>query len=192
MKKDLSEKFFRRSAVVVAKDLLGCELSIHHGKNIVSGMIVETEAYLDDDPASHAFGGKRNRNQPMFLSGGYVYVYFIYGNHFCFNVVTGLEGVGEAVLIRALEPLNGIDLMKRRRKKSNIHDLCSGPGKLCQALGINMDINGQSILRNPVMNVSRLKKFRSTQIESSHRIGIRKAVEMPYRFSVVQSEFVSG
>lgn len=142
----LALEFYLRNAEIVARDLLGRILVRYEGSGErFSGRIVETEAYLPDDPASHSFRGPTRRNSSMFLEGGHSYVYRIYGIHRCFNAVTGAEGVGAAVLIRALEPLEGIPTMWMRRfgemrpavpGKAGLNGLCSGPGKLCRALGI--------------------------------------------------------
>src|SRR3989338_1070928 len=128
----LDKSFFKKSTLNAAQNLLGCYL-IH---NNCTGKIVETEAYLHNDKASHSFKGKTNRNEAMFSEAGKAYVYFTYGMHHCFNVVTNKKGVGEAVLIRALELIKGIEIMKKRRKTNNVRDLCNGPAKLVIAFGI--------------------------------------------------------
>lgn len=186
-----SKRFFQRSALILAKDLLGCVLHVKHRNQIVSGMIVETESYHESDPASHSYGGPKNRNRIMFSDGGFGYVYFIYGNHFCFNVVAGKAGIGEAVLIRALEPINGLNIMRKNRKKTKIEDLCSGPGKLCQALGINKTHNGVSLLESDSIYISRSKKIKPANIVASRRIGITKGVEHLERFHLRDSKFIS-
>jgi len=126
------EDFLSGSAPEVAKNLLGCVLR----NGGTAGIIVETEAYSQDDAASHSFRGLTKRNSPMFGAPGTIYVYFTYGMHNCFNIVTNEEGIGEAVLIRALEPIEGAEIMKKRRGTENIRELCSGPARLVQALGI--------------------------------------------------------
>lgn len=191
MMKKLSKQFFQRPATRVAPDLLGCILRFHHKKNIVSGYIVETEAYLENEPASHSFGGMRVRNQPMFLLGGHTYVYFIYGNHFCFNIVTGKKDSGEAVLIRAIEPIEGVEMMKKNRKKEKILDLCSGPGKLCQAFGINKSHNAVYLPHATQIMITKGMKLLKRNIEISKRIGIRKAADLMYRYTIRDSKFVS-
>jgi DNA-3-methyladenine glycosylase len=186
-----SRRFFERSAEILAKDLLGCILYIRHGRKILSGTIVETESYHESDPASHSFRGRKKRNLPMFLSGGYVYVYFIYGNHFCVNIVAGKKDIGEAVLIRALEPLTGIEQMKVNRKKDDIHDLCSGPGKLCAALGIDKTFNGIDLSGSKNIYLTRSKKIPKKNIIASKRIGLTKGVDKLLRFTIRDSKFVS-
>ncbi len=144
--------FFNRDTVQVARNLLGCSLvHVLDDGTRLSGRIVETEAYLPGDSASHGYRGRTERNAPMFMKAGTAYVYFIYGMHFCFNVVTEGEGVPAAVLIRAVQPAEGIDVMQRNRMRSHIpkppknlriSNLCNGPGKLCQAFAINREVNG--------------------------------------------------
>lgn len=171
-----------------AKELLGCILIHETPQGVTAGVIVETEAYLSDDPACHASRGMTKRNKPMFGPAGDAYVYFVYGMHYCFNVVTNDAGVGEAVLIRALKPLEGLDVMRERRSKQDVTDLCSGPAKLCQALGISLDLNGVSVESG---------SFRiepgdvSGNIGVSGRIGISRGEELPYRFFIEDSKFVS-
>ena len=149
--KSLPKSFFNKSTLDIAKGLLG-KYIIHQTKEgLVAGKIVETEAYLIDDPASHSFNGETNRNKSMFMKAGTSYVYFTYGMYHCFNVVTNKEGVGEAVLIRALEPVEGLEVMKRNRGKkgtefSDARNLCSGPAKLVIALGITKEHDGLDLL----------------------------------------------
>lgn len=182
--KPLPKNFFSKSTLEVARNLLGCYLI----SGSCVGKIVETEAYLWNDPASHSFRGKTQRNSAMFGKAGTVYVYFIYGNHYCFNIVTNKEGVGEAVLIRALEPVNGIELMKKRRGIEEVNKLCNGPGKLVQALGISKEDNGKSLLRGKL----RLKKgVKVRMIKECERIGIVNGKELPYRFYIEGNKFVS-
>ena len=176
------------TAVALAPQLLGWEL-VGMG---VAGRIVEVEAYEPDDPASHTFQGKTKRNAVMFGPPGRLYAYLIYGIHICANVVVGPPGRGAAVLIRALEPTEGVALMAERRGSASTKDLCSGPGKLCQALGISLDLDGSDLLdrRSPV----RLRPPAQTlteRIVTGPRIGITKAVGQPWRFGLADSPHLS-
>ncbi len=186
-----SPSFFARSALKVAPELLGKILVRNAGGRRIAGRIVEVEAYLgEDDPASHGFRGKTERNAVMFGPAGRVYVYFTYGNHFCMNVVTGREGKAGAVLIRALEPLEGIPFMRRRRKKERLTDLASGPGKLCQALAVDRKLNGANLAKNEIWIEWSLKRGRIVKAQSG-RVGISTAIDRPYRFFIRDSPFVS-
>ena len=171
-----------------AKELLGCELVVKSQQGTVSGIIVETEAYLCDDEACHASRGKSKRNATMFEEAGSVYVYLIYGMYHCMNIVTNDEGIGEAVLIRAIEPKQGVELMKQRRGTDDIKNLCSGPGKICQALGVDVSDDGL------MLDASRIhirERSRTPEIVEDTRIGISKAQHLPYRFYIKDSQFVS-
>lgn len=138
----LQREFYNRSALIVAQELIGKKLV--HGET--AGIIIETEAYLGElDAAAHSYKGRTARTEIQFGAGGFAYVYQIYGKNFCFNVVANLENIPEAVLIRALEPTDGVELMKIRRNKNNLRDLCSGPGKLAQALSITKNLNGADL-----------------------------------------------
>jgi DNA-3-methyladenine glycosylase len=132
----LPKSFFEQDVETVAVGLLGCELVHSNSQGITSGIIVETECYSQDDAASHSYRGKTERTRVMFGPGGYAYIYFTYGMHYCFNVVSGRAGHGQGVLIRALEPKQGIELMQKRRNKEKVHELANGPAKLVQAMGI--------------------------------------------------------
>lgn len=169
----LPKNFFERDAVTVAKELLGCVL----GKDGVSGIIIETEAYSDDE-ASHAFT-KTPRSILMHETYGHAYVYFTYGMHYCFNVTCDKKKQG-AVLIRALLPLEGIPKMKKRRKMSDEKNLTNGPAKLTQALNISKKDNGTKIGEN--IHIYRYKKFSPKHIEATPRIGISKANDLLWRF----------
>ena len=160
----------------------------------MSGMIVEVEAYNGgDDPASHAFRGPTPRNQVMFLGGGILYVYFTYGMHFCANVVTGREGSGSAVLLRALEPCDGVSAMARHRSRpaSERATLLSGPAKLCQAMKIGRDDNGTDLCGDRIWIEDRGLTVPSRSIITSPRIGITRGKEKPWRFCVEGSRFLS-
>lgn len=174
--------FFSRDAVAVAKGLLGKVISIRG----CSGRIVETEAY-QDDPASHAFR-RTERSALMFDTYGYVYVYLIYGVHNCLNFTTNLPGEAGAVLIRAVEPISGIGLMKKRRKTGKKENLCSGPGKLCSALGIDKRYNGLKLGREICVFDD---GFKVKKIGKSPRIGIRDALDLQWRFFAEGNQFVS-
>ena len=180
LKKDL----FKKDAVYAAEKLLG--KVIKFGK--CSGMIVEAEAY-QADPASHAWK-LTPRSEIMFHSYGKWYIYFIYGMYYCINITTNGEKEAGAVLIRALEPLDGIDLMKRRRKTNDVHNLCSGPGKLCQAFGIDKKLNGSVV--NDKIFVYDYKKLKKKDIVRTSRVGIKRGTELDWRFYIKNNEFVSG
>ena len=173
--------------LVVAKALIGCVVE-HDG---VAGVIVETEAYHDSEPACHAFVGVTPRTATLFGPPGRAYVYRSYGIHALLNAVCEPEGVGAAVLIRALQPLAGISAMRARRGVQREQDLCSGPGKLTQALGIDLRENGSDLACGPVRICAREAAWRKPQILASERIGITKAVELPWRFSVAGNPHVS-
>lgn len=178
----LPRKFFKRDAVQVAPQLLGKILSV----NDCLSRIVETEAY-EGDSASHAF--KRTaRSAVMFDTYGYVYVYLIYGMHYCVNITTNKVGDAGAVLIRAVQPLTGMEFLIKRRKTTVLPDLCNGPGKLCAALGITKMMNGVP-LGNGVQIFD--DKFKVGKIASSSRIGIKDAQDLPWRFFIEGNEFVS-
>lgn len=185
----LPQSFYEEDAVTLARKLIGCELVHDSGRGLTSGVIVETEAYSQDDAASHSFKGVTNRTRVMFGAAGHVYVYFTYGMHYCFNVVCGPAGHGQAVLIRALKPLNGVELMKKRRNRDAEHELCNGPAKLVQAMGITMNDYGRPLFAgalyiNPASHAS-------YEISIGPRVGITKAVDEPWRFWMSDSKYVS-
>jgi DNA-3-methyladenine glycosylase len=171
--------------VEVARDMVGCV--VRHGET--SGRIVETEAYHETEPACHAFVGLTPRTRVLFGPPGIAYVYRSYGIHALLNAVTESEGVGAAVLVRALEPLDGIDLMRERRGLERVEDLCSGPGKLTQALGIGLELN-DTPLGDPIEILPRAPGEPPRTVAGA-RIGINKAVELPWRFCDVDSLCVS-
>ncbi len=183
---------YRRNVVEVARSLLGAVLAHYSDEGFTAGIIVETEAYRgSDDPACHAARGKTPRNYVMFGPPGRAYVYFIYGNHYCFNVVTGTEGQGEAVLIRALEPLDGLELMRKRRGMGHkIINLTSGPGKLCAAMGISREHNGITVLAPPLFIASGIG-VEDARVAVSTRIGIKQGRDIPWRFYLKENAFVS-
>jgi DNA-3-methyladenine glycosylase len=179
--------FYGRNTVEVAQDLLGCCLVHLEGDMTTAGMIVETEAYLSGDPAAHSFRGKTKRNAVLFGPVGHAYVYLIYGMHYCINVATGEEGSGEAVLIRALDPVQGIPVMISRRGVEDPLQLCSGPGKLTRAMGITSRCNGTSFMGEHLRILSRDSTpggvaVRKEELVRTTRIGIAKAAEERLRF----------
>ena len=179
--------FYNRPVLLVARDLIGCVVS-NEG---AAGVIVETEAYHHSEPASHAYVGLTERTRTLFGPPGRAYVYRSYGIHACLNAVCEPEGVGAAVLIRALEPTEGIELMRARRGLERLEDLCSGPGKLTQALGIGLEDNGCDLAVGPVVFARRPRRWRDVPVGASRRIGITKATELEWRFSVVGSRYLS-
>ncbi|HEY8581438.1 MAG TPA: DNA-3-methyladenine glycosylase [Capillimicrobium sp.] len=183
----LTPDFFARPVLEVAPDLLGCTLT--HGET--SGVIVETEAYHDSEPACHAHVGLTARTHPLFGPPGRAYVYRSYGIHALVNAVCEPEGVGAAVLIRALEPLDGIEIMRVRRRVARDVDLCNGPGKLTQALDIELRDNTSDLLAGPVRIGPRLDAWRDVEWVTGPRIGITKAAELPWRFCALGAPTVS-
>jgi DNA-3-methyladenine glycosylase len=183
----LERAFYARSVHDVARDLVGCTLR-HAG---AAGRIVETESYHMDEAACHAHAGVTNRTSTLFGPPGRAYVYFSYGVHSLLNAVAEEEGLGAAVLIRALEPVEGIELMRERRGLERAEDLCSGPGKLTQALGIGLALNGSSLLDGPIELHAREAGARPPRIVLGERIGITKAVDLPWRFCDADSRHVS-
>ena len=196
--KKLHRNFYTRDVLSVARDLLGKYLVKKTYGKILSGRIVEVEAYDGRfDEAAHTFRGKTPRNAVMFNEGGYFYVYFTYGNYFCCNVVTGAEGEGTAVLIRAVEPVMGIKKMTKNRygreqlnNDKEKYNLTSGPGKLCRAFGINgkqygLDLTGEKVY------ITNGKKIPDVNVVITNRIGIKKSAQLPWRFYIKDNPFVS-
>jgi DNA-3-methyladenine glycosylase len=183
----LGESFFARSVHEVARDLIGCELTVDG----VGGVIVETEAYEADDPACHAYVGRTARNEVLFGPPSRAYVYLSYGIHSLMNAVCEPDGRAAAVLIRALEPTHGLDEMHRRRGRASVADLCSGPGKLTEALDVGLDLNGVSLLEPPFELSDRAGGWETPQILAGPRIGITKAVELPWRYCAAGNRHVS-
>ena len=182
--KPLKRTFFARSVHEVAPDLIGATLLV----NGVGGVIVEVEAYHHTDPAAHSFRGPTLRNQVMFGPPGFVYVYRSYGIHWCINFVCEKAGSASAVLIRALEPTHGIAAMRRRRKLDDERSLCSGPGKVTQALGITHAHNALALDAPPIALYARVGK---AEISAGVRVGITKAIELPWRYGLKGSRFLS-
>src|SRR4051812_49141829 len=174
-----------RSPHDVAPELIGAQLYVDG----VGGVIVEVEAYDHEDPAAHGFGNRRTeRNASMFLGGGHAYVYRSYGIHWCLNIVCGEVGVAGAVLVRALKPTRNVHTMRARRGVRGIRDLCSGPGKLCQALAITRDLDGKRFGEPPFLLVPRPHPL---AVVTGPRIGISKAVDLPWRYGLAGSRYVS-
>jgi DNA-3-methyladenine glycosylase len=179
--------FYARGVVDVARDLIGCVVRC----GSTAGVIVETEAYHESEPACHAFVGLTPRTRVLFGRPGVAYVYRSYGIHALFNAVAEPAGVGAAALIRALDPVDGIDLMRARRRVERLDQLCSGPGKLTQALGIGLEQNGCDLGRGPVTIDPRPPAWADPEITASARIGITKAVDLPWRFCALGNPSVS-
>ncbi|MBH5397305.1 DNA-3-methyladenine glycosylase [Bradyrhizobium sp. CNPSo 4010] len=182
--KQLKRAFFGRSVHEVAHDLIGATMLVDG----VGGIIVEVEAYHHTDPAAHSYRGPTPRNQVMFGPPGFAYVYRSYGIHWCVNFVCEEEGSASAVLIRALEPTHGLAAMRRRRHLQDAHALCSGPGKLTEALGITIAHNALPLDRPPIALHARTE---DVEVATGIRIGITKAVELPWRYGVRDSKFLS-
>jgi len=180
----LDRAFFARSVHQVAPDLIGATLTVEG----VGGRIVEVEAYHHTDPAAHSYRGPTPRNAVMFGPPGYAYVYRSYGIHWCLNFVCEPEGSASAVLIRAIEPLEGLAKMRRRRRLMDERLLCSGPGRLAQAMGVTDKHNGLALDRRPFELIARRDK---PEVVAGVRIGITKAVELPWRYGLKGSRFRS-
>jgi DNA-3-methyladenine glycosylase len=180
----LGRGFFARSVHEVAPELVGCTLLVDG----VGGRLVEVEAYDAEDPASHGFRGETARNRAMFGAPGYAYVYRSYGVHWCLNLVCGREGVPEAVLVRALEPTHGLERMRERRGLEDERLLCSGPGRLCQALGVTVAHDGLALDASPFV-LRRAEE--SVPVVRGSRIGITRAAELPWRYGLAGSRFLS-
>ncbi len=192
--KRLTRPFYERPTLTVARDLLGKILIRRHGRGVLSGRIVELEAYLGErDPASHAFRGRTPRNEVMFRRGGHLYVYFTYGMHFCANVVTEGKGRGRAILLRAVEPLEGIRVMARFRAipPGDEHNLCSGPAKLCQAFHIGRPENGTDLTGPDIWIAEDLEGSPPKRVGRSPRIGISTGRDYRWRFFLPDSPFLS-
>lgn len=184
----IQSDFYRRDSAKVARDLLGMKLV----KNGMSGRIVETEAYYgEDDPASHAFNGRTERNELMFGEPGRIYVYLCYGMYYLLNVTTHESGEPGAVLIRSLEPLKGIDCMKENRNVAEERNLTTGPGKLCEALGITKEYNGQYVTEKD-SEIGIKKGERCDCVGRSKRVGVSENHHRDLRFFCKDSDFLSG
>jgi DNA-3-methyladenine glycosylase len=183
----LMEAFFDRSVHEVARDLIGCSLRFAG----VGGVIVEVESYHADDPACHAYVGRTQRNAILFDRPGLAYVYFSYGVHNLLNAVCEPRGSAAAVLIRALEPVWGVERMRERRGRGELAELCSGPGKLTEALGVELRHNGTSLLEPPFELGLCTGAWRDAEVVTGPRIGISRGIEYPWRFCVAGNRFLS-
>jgi DNA-3-methyladenine glycosylase len=188
----LPADFFARDTRIVARELLGAVLECTTADGVASGRIVETEAYLgSDDPACHAVSGRTQRTYNLFGPAGIAYVYFIYGAHWCFNAVTEREGIGSAVLVRAIEPLDGVELMRRRRPRARKDaELTNGPGKLCAALGVTGELDGVQLRDGPLV-VRAGDAVPDHDVLVSPRIGITRAADWPLRWMIRGNAYVS-
>lgn len=183
----LGAEFFARSVHDVARELIGCSLTFGE----CEGVIVETESYERDDPACHAYVGRTARNEVLFGPPGFAYVYLSYGIHNLLNFVAEPEGRAAAVLIRALAPTRGLDAMRKRRGRSEERDLCSGPGKLSQALGVGLEQNGAPLSRLPFTVREPQEAWLGARVLTGPRVGITRATERPWRFCAAGCEHVS-
>jgi DNA-3-methyladenine glycosylase len=184
---EMTDEFYARSVHEVARDLVGCV--VRHGA--AAARIVEAESYHESEPACHAFVGLTARTSTLFGPPGHAYVYRSYGIHALLNAVAEPEGVGAAVLLRALEPIEGLGEMRSRRGLERAEDLCSGPGKLTQALGIGLALNGSSLLDGPIAIEPRPAGVPAPRVVLGPRVGITKAAELPWRFCDADSRCVS-
>ena len=190
----LGREFYQRDGLTVARELIGKKLVTNLPAGTTSGIIVETEAYMGAiDAAAHSYRGKTERTKIFYGAGGFVYVYLIYGMHICTNVVANVENVPEAVLIRALEPVDGVELMKLRRGKKNLRDLCSGPGKLSRAMGITKNFYGADLCGDEIF-IETAENF-CAEIVSTKRINVDYAGEAAnylWRFIAADNKFLSS
>jgi DNA-3-methyladenine glycosylase len=183
----LGADFFDRSVHMVARELIGCELLVGG----VGGVIVETESYERDDPACHAYVGLTPRTATIFGPPGYAYVYLSYGIHSMLNFVCEPDGTAAAVLIRALEPTRGLEAMRARRGRPEARELCSGPGKLTEALAIPLTLNGASLTGPPFELRAPASEWCGVEVATGPRIGITRATDLPWRFCAAESPFLS-
>jgi DNA-3-methyladenine glycosylase len=187
----LPRSFYARETEEVARDLLGCVLVRRSGSSVMSGRIVETEAYLGEhDAACHAAAGRTTRTEQLYGAPGTLYVYFIYGRYWCANAVTRDEGLPSAVLIRAIEPLEGLPAMRRRRRVTQEVELTNGPAKLCMALGIEGRHNGTSLLGGEVF-INAAQPIPDRMVAVSPRVGITRAADLPLRYFISGNRYVS-
>ena len=191
--KPLPRKFYLRDSVTVSRELLGKIILKKEKNKFLIVKIVETEAYIGlTDPACHAYNKFTERNKIMYDTGGKVYVYFIYGNYHCFNIVNGLKGFGNATLIRAVEPIEGIEIMKKfRGEVKNEYELTNGPAKLCMAMNIDKTLYGEDLTKEGKIFISEPLKKEKFEIVTSKRIGLNIGTELPYRFFIKDNPFVT-
>jgi DNA-3-methyladenine glycosylase len=188
----LPRRFYTRETLAVAEELLGKELVRHLSDGKLTGRIVEVEAYKGNtDPGSHAYRGVTPRNRIMFGKGGFAYIYFTYGMHHCFNVVTEKQDAPGAVLIRALEPTRGLETMAKNRGDRNVFNLTSGPAKLTKALGITKEQNGVDLTRRGELFISDSNVEDDFEVVSTKRVGLNAGVDKPWRFHIKNNKFVS-
>ncbi len=182
--------FLSEEAELVAKKLLGCTLERTIGDSRIKVKIVETESYDQFDEASHSFKSRSPRNEIMFGPSGYLYVYFTYGMHYCCNVVCGPNGIGQAVLIRAVEPISGFEILQNNRPNQSLYNQTNGPAKLCQALAIDKRLNTHNLRLSPLV-LSTNQQISENQIVISKRVGISKAKDELKRFYIKDNRFIS-
>jgi DNA-3-methyladenine glycosylase len=187
----LSRRFYARPSPIVARDLLGRLLVRRLPEAVLIGRIVEAEAYQEDDPASHSYRGRTRRTEVMFGPPGHLYVYFTYGMHHCMNVVTGRDGEGSAVLLRAVEPLEGLDLMAERRGVTEPRLLCAGPGRLTQALAIMRDHNGIDLVAGDQLLVTAGRPLPDRRLGVGPRVGVGVGLDRMWRFVDRESAYLS-
>lgn len=183
------EGFFDCGAEELAQWLIGCTLRRMLPGGPVAGVIVETEAYTSDDPASHSYRGRTRRNEPMFMGGGHIYVYMIYGMHLCFNVTSGPSGSGQAVLVRALKPSEGLGLMRKNSPGLPDRLLCRGPGRLCRSFGMGLELNGRPLGSDVTILMPGASG--SPPVARGERIGISQGRDRRWRFTMEGSEWLS-
>ena len=190
MGKKLKRRFFEKPTLKVAKELLGKYLVVKKRGKLASGKIVETEAYIGKkDPASHAYRGVTPRTKLMYGKPGYAYIYLTYGMYYCLNFITEKEGFPAAILVRAVEPKEGLDLMIKRRKIKKIENLTNGPGRLCKAFGLDKSLNGADICSDVIWIEDRGEN--PEKITSASRIGIKVGKDKKWRFYIEENRFVS-
>lgn len=192
LSKPYPKTFYERSTLKVARDILGSILVREIDDEILAGFIVECEAYMEDEEGCHAFNGITPRCEVMFGPGGHAYIYFVYGMYWCLNATTEKEGRAGAVLIRAVEPFLGIDIMMKNRKKDAVYELCSGPGKLTVAFSLDGSLNRWDLSKPPFRILQPCSDIKNRfKIKRTERIGLKKATHLKYRFFVDNNPYVS-